>query len=239
MKHGISFVDVSIPYYGYKLSLCLERIEYIGEFTLFCLHAFGDGLNLNELSQVTEIDPITIQKHLDFLVKRGFVNEKHKISTYGCNILKLHDEINKFNRTNRVVFLENAVREKIKSRVVFLENAVKEKIKRWRECQELTDRSYGWLIAGEDLSLQEFEKLYNARKDIDQVLRLLDNAKDFKDVSDEIRMRLEPKEVERFLVFKINPKALTPTKMEGKTYVRAIYGEQECFIEIETLCKQL
>ncbi|WRC40896.1 MarR family transcriptional regulator [Helicobacter pylori] len=215
---------MSIPYYGYKLSLCLERIEYIGEFTLFCLHAFGDGLNLNELSQVTEIDPITIQKHLDFLVKRGFVNEKHKISTYWCNILKLHDEINKFNRTNRVVFLENAV---------------KEKIKRWRECQELTDRSYGWLIAGKDLSLQEFEELYNARKDINQVLRLLDNAKDFKDVSDEIKVRLEPKKVERFLVFKINPKALTPTKMEGKTYVRAIYGEQECFIEIETLCKQL
>ncbi|GAA6842961.1 hypothetical protein CHA185_12870 [Helicobacter pylori] len=151
VKHGISFVDVSIPYYGYKLSLCLERIEYIGEFTLFCLHAFGDGLNLNKLSQVTEIDSMTIQKHLDFLVKRGFVNEKHKISTYGCNILKLHDEINKFNRTNRVVFLENAVREKIK---------------RWRERQELTDRSYGWLIAGEDLSLQEFEELYNARKDI-------------------------------------------------------------------------
>ncbi|MGL2423031.1 MarR family transcriptional regulator [Helicobacter pylori] len=224
MKHDTGFIDVSIPYQGYKLSLCLERIEDIGEFTLFCLHAFGDGLNLNELSQVTEIDSMTIQKHLDFLVKRGFVNEKHKISVCGCNILKLHDEINKFNRTNRVVFLENAVREKVK---------------RWRERQELTDRSYGWLIAGEYLSLQEFEKLYNVRKDIDQVLRLLDNAKDFKDVSDEIRVHLEPKGVERFLVFKINPKALTPTKIEGKTYARAIHGEQECFIEIETLCKQL
>ncbi|MGL2804362.1 MarR family transcriptional regulator [Helicobacter pylori] len=224
MKHDIGFIDVSIPYQRYKLSFCLERIEDIGEFTLFCLHAFGDGLNLSDLSQVTEIDSMTIQKHLDFLVKRGFINEKHKISAYGCNILKLHDKINKFNRTNRVVFLENAVREKIK---------------RWRECQELTDRSYGWLIAGEDLSLQEFEKLYNARKDIDQVLRLLDNTKDFKDVSDEIRVRLEPKKVERFLVFKINPKALTPTKIEGRTYIHAIHGEQECFIEIETLCKQL
>ncbi len=77
MKHGISFVDVGIPYYGYKLSFCLERIEYIGEFTLFCLHAFGDGLNLNELSQVTEIDSMTIQKHPDFLVKRRFVDGKH------------------------------------------------------------------------------------------------------------------------------------------------------------------
>ncbi|GAA7550368.1 hypothetical protein MMM130_06230 [Helicobacter pylori] len=55
----------------------MERIEDIGEFTLFCLHAFGDGLNLNELSQVTEIDSMTIQKHLDFLVKRGFVDGKH------------------------------------------------------------------------------------------------------------------------------------------------------------------
>ncbi len=167
---------------------------------------------------------MTIQKHLDFLVKRGFVNEKHKISVCGCNILKLHDEINKFNRTNRVVFLENAVREKVK---------------RWRERQELTDHSCGWLIAGEDLSLQEFEELYNARKDIDRVLCLLDNTKDFKDVSDEIKVRLEPNGVEQFLVFKINPKALTPTKIEGKTYARAIHGEQECFIEIETLCKQL
>ncbi|GAA8890104.1 hypothetical protein BTM182_00890 [Helicobacter pylori] len=77
MKHGISFVDVSVPYQGYKLSLHLARIEDIGEFTLFCLHAFGDGLNLNELSQVTEIDSMTIQKHLDFLVKRGFVDRKH------------------------------------------------------------------------------------------------------------------------------------------------------------------
>ncbi|WRA15483.1 hypothetical protein KVM36_04420 [Helicobacter pylori] len=96
-----------------------------------------------------------------------------------------------------------------------MENAAREKIKRWRECQDLTDCSRGWLIAGEDLSLQEFEKLYNARKDIDQILRLLDNAKDFKDVSDEIRVRLEPKGVEQFLVFKINPKALTHAKIEG------------------------
>ncbi|GAA8261501.1 hypothetical protein HpKG67_00590 [Helicobacter pylori] len=152
MKHDTGFIDVSIPYQGYKLSFCLERIEDIGEFTLFCLHAFGDGLNLSDLSQVTAIDRMIIQKNLDFLVKWGFVNEKHKISAYGCNILKLHDEINKFNRTNRVVFLENAVREKVK---------------RWRERQELTDRSCGWLIAGEDLSLQEFEELYNACKDID------------------------------------------------------------------------
>ncbi|GAA8248506.1 hypothetical protein HpKG65_01940 [Helicobacter pylori] len=77
MKHGISFVDVNIPYYGYKLSFCLERIKDIGEFTLFCLHAFGDGLNLSDLSQVTAIDRMIIQKHLDFLVKRGFVDGKH------------------------------------------------------------------------------------------------------------------------------------------------------------------
>ncbi len=48
MKHGTGFVDVSIPYWGYKLSFCLERIGDIGEFTLFCLHAFGDGLNLSD-----------------------------------------------------------------------------------------------------------------------------------------------------------------------------------------------
>ncbi len=71
MKHGISFVDMSVPYHGYKLSFYLERIEDIGEFTLFCLHAFGDGLNLSDLSQVTAIDRMTIQKNLDFLVKAG------------------------------------------------------------------------------------------------------------------------------------------------------------------------
>ncbi len=77
VKHGISFVDVSIPYQGYKLNLHLARIEDIGEFTLFCLHAFGDGLSLSDLSQVTAIDRMIIQKHLDFLVKRGFVDGKH------------------------------------------------------------------------------------------------------------------------------------------------------------------
>ncbi|GAA7625067.1 hypothetical protein HpMMM27_07720 [Helicobacter pylori] len=71
MKHGISFVDVSVPYHGYKLSFCLERIEYIGEFTLFCLHAFEDGLNLNELSQVTAIDRMIIQKKPRFFSKAG------------------------------------------------------------------------------------------------------------------------------------------------------------------------
>ncbi|GAA7923615.1 hypothetical protein HpMS258_13510 [Helicobacter pylori] len=77
MKHGTGFVDVSVPYHGYKLSFYLERIEDIGEFTLFCLRAFGDGLNLNDLSQVTAIDRMIIQKHLDFLVKREFVDGKH------------------------------------------------------------------------------------------------------------------------------------------------------------------
>lgn len=77
VEYGISFVDVSIPYQGYKLSFCLERIKDIGEFTLFCLHAFGDGLNLSDLSQVTTIDRMIIQKHLDFLVKWGFVDRKH------------------------------------------------------------------------------------------------------------------------------------------------------------------
>ncbi len=60
VEHGISFVDVNIPYQGYKLSFCLERIEDIGKFTLFCLHAFGDGLNLSDLSQVTAIDRMII-----------------------------------------------------------------------------------------------------------------------------------------------------------------------------------
>ncbi|GAA7476061.1 hypothetical protein MMM102_05880 [Helicobacter pylori] len=71
MKHGISFVDVSVPYHGYKLSFCLERIEDIGEFTLFCLHAFGDGLNLSDLSQVTAIDRMIIQKKPRFFSKAG------------------------------------------------------------------------------------------------------------------------------------------------------------------------
>ncbi|PDW25637.1 hypothetical protein [Helicobacter pylori] len=84
MKHDTGFVDVSIPYQGYKISLCLERIEDIGEFTLFCLHAFGDGLNLNELSQVTEIDFMTIQKHLDFLVKRGFSMKNTRLVLMGA-----------------------------------------------------------------------------------------------------------------------------------------------------------
>ncbi len=77
MKHGTNFVDVSVPYQGYKLSLHLARIEDVGEFTLFCLRAFGDGLNLSDLSHVTAIDRMIIQKHLDFLVKRGFVDGKH------------------------------------------------------------------------------------------------------------------------------------------------------------------
>ncbi|GAA7881378.1 hypothetical protein HpMS197_07040 [Helicobacter pylori] len=71
VEHGISFVDVSIPYQGYKLSLHLARIEDIGEFTLFCLHAFVDGLNLNELSQVTAIDRMIIQKKPRFFSKAG------------------------------------------------------------------------------------------------------------------------------------------------------------------------
>ncbi|GAA8513131.1 hypothetical protein HpBT260_15520 [Helicobacter pylori] len=40
MKHDISFVDVSVPYQGYKLSLHLARIEDVGEFTLFLLACF-------------------------------------------------------------------------------------------------------------------------------------------------------------------------------------------------------
>ncbi|GAA9835348.1 hypothetical protein VN0545_10070 [Helicobacter pylori] len=77
VEYGISFVDVSIPYHGYKLSLHLARIEDVGEFTLFCLRAFGDGLSLSDLSHVTAIDRMTIQKNLDFLVKREFVDGKH------------------------------------------------------------------------------------------------------------------------------------------------------------------
>ncbi|WQY44377.1 hypothetical protein KVJ95_02925 [Helicobacter pylori] len=72
MKHGISFVDVNVPYHGYKLSFYLERIEDIGEFTLFCLRAFGDGLSLSDLSHVTAIDRMIIQKHLDFCGWKAF-----------------------------------------------------------------------------------------------------------------------------------------------------------------------
>lgn len=35
MKHDTGFIDVSIPYQGYKLSLCLERIEDIGNSLYF------------------------------------------------------------------------------------------------------------------------------------------------------------------------------------------------------------
>ncbi len=72
MKHGTSFVDVSVPYWGYKLSLHLARTEDVGEFTLFCLRAFGDGLSLSDLSHVTAIDRMIIQKHLDFCGWKAF-----------------------------------------------------------------------------------------------------------------------------------------------------------------------
>ncbi len=48
-----------------------------GNLLCFCLRAFGDGLSLSDLSQVTAIDRMTIQKNLDFLVKREFVDGKH------------------------------------------------------------------------------------------------------------------------------------------------------------------
>ncbi|GAA9742277.1 hypothetical protein VN0139_08590 [Helicobacter pylori] len=63
---------MSVPYQGYKLSLHLARIEDVGEFTLFCLRAFGDGLSLSDLSHVTAIDRMIIQKHLDFCGWKAF-----------------------------------------------------------------------------------------------------------------------------------------------------------------------
>ncbi len=48
-----------------------------GNLLCFCLRAFGDGLSLSDLSQVTAIDRMTIQKNLDFLVKQEFVDGKH------------------------------------------------------------------------------------------------------------------------------------------------------------------
>lgn len=50
-----------------------------GNLLCFCLRAFGDGLSLSDLSHVTAIDRMIIQKHLDFLVKRGFVDGKHLV----------------------------------------------------------------------------------------------------------------------------------------------------------------
>ncbi len=50
-----------------------------GNLLCFCLRAFGDGLSLSDLSQVTAIDRMTIQKNLDFLVKREFVDGKHLV----------------------------------------------------------------------------------------------------------------------------------------------------------------
>ncbi|MGT0108962.1 hypothetical protein V5H57_04880 [Helicobacter pylori] len=35
MKHGTNFVDVSVPYQGYKLSLHLARIEDVGNLLCF------------------------------------------------------------------------------------------------------------------------------------------------------------------------------------------------------------
>ncbi len=47
-----------------------------GNLLCFCLRAFGDGLSLSDLSQVTDIDRMTIQKNLDFLVKAGVCGGK-------------------------------------------------------------------------------------------------------------------------------------------------------------------
>ncbi len=223
MKHGTGFVDVSVPYQGFKLSLHLARIEDVGEFTLFCLRAFGDGLSLSDLSQVTAIDRMTIQKNLDFLVKREFVDEKHKISSYGRAILDLHAKINDFNSTNKVVFLESVVRERTK---------------KWREREELTIYP-SRVIVEENMNSQDLEQLYNAHKDTDQIIDLLGDTEGFKGVVEELSVRLEPQTTILFLVLRVNPKALTPAKNKAGKYVRAISGEQECFIEIETLYKKL
>ncbi len=88
---------ISFKFSEYYLQISHKHIDDIGKFAIFCLRAFRDTYSINQISQITSIDSDTIERQLNFLIEKSYINNNFELCDNGKQLLKIYDLIDKNN----------------------------------------------------------------------------------------------------------------------------------------------
>lgn len=122
-------IILSFKFTDFILHIEHKHLNDIGKFAIFSLRMFRDGYSINEISQITNIDSIVIEKQLFFLKEKGYVTNDYQLKNEAKNVLALYDLIESNNNIKPIVafehYLKNEEHKKLFSSDMLLDRTEK------------------------------------------------------------------------------------------------------------------
>lgn len=105
-----NLLTLSFKFTDFILHIEHKHLNDIGKFAIFSLRMFRDGHSINEISQITNIDSIVIEKQLFFLIEKGYITSDYQLNNEATNVLALYDLVEMNNSVKPIVAFEHYIK---------------------------------------------------------------------------------------------------------------------------------
>ncbi|MBT5491086.1 hypothetical protein HOK00_01945 [bacterium] len=105
---------ISFKFSVFGLKIDHQILKELGEFTIFCMKAISDKMELKDISNIIQINQIVIEKQLAFAISRKYLDNDFILTKKGEETVVLFEFINYFNEKKIEIALEHYVENKSK-----------------------------------------------------------------------------------------------------------------------------
>ena len=105
---------ISFKFSVFSLKIDHQILKELGEFTIFCMKARSNKLELKDISNIIQVDQAIVEKQLAFAVSRKYLDNNFILTKKGEEIVVLFEFINYFNKKKIEIALEHYIKNKSK-----------------------------------------------------------------------------------------------------------------------------
>ncbi|MBL0708248.1 MAG: hypothetical protein JJW00_04295 [Sulfurimonas sp.] len=91
----------------HKLQVEHRALKDFGKFSIFCIKAVSNGVNLDDISSVVQIEKQIIKRELAFAISRKYVSSDFMLTQKGAEMIRLFDFVNLFNKKDREIAINH------------------------------------------------------------------------------------------------------------------------------------
>ena len=113
-EKSINIIDgtdlvLSFNFSVFNLEIEHKILKEIGEFTIFCMKAIHNNVNIKGISSIIQIKESIIEKQLSFAISRKYLTSDFVLTKKGIETIELFEFINIFNQKKVEIALEHYI----------------------------------------------------------------------------------------------------------------------------------
>lgn len=115
-------VDLTLRFAKLRLNINHTQIVNLGSFSVFCLKAISEGLNLDQISQITLLKEELISEQLEFARERGYLTEYNTLTNKGARLIEILNFVEEYS--GKFFFYIDLYTEQTTAQAIYLEQEI-------------------------------------------------------------------------------------------------------------------